>query len=128
MQPTRRVANRRGNKLAVIDYTLAKRALLREANDGVRGLGELCDIHPELLRAAKNVGEATSTDCPVCGKVKLVHLAYVYGDGLKDKNGRVWSLEMGLKLVKAYPGSACYVVEVCTGCHWNHLHETFVSR
>jgi hypothetical protein len=118
----------RRSELGVIDYTLAKRALLRDAQVGVLGLTDICDAHPELVRAAKHVGEPTKNDCPVCGKVKLVHVAYVYGDGLRDRNGRVWSIETGLKLAASHPGAACYVVEVCTGCRWNHLHEAFTAR
>jgi Family of unknown function (DUF5318) len=118
----------RRTELGVIDYTLAKRALLRDARLGVLGMADVCDAHPELIRAARHVGEPTKNDCPVCGKEKLVLLAYVYGDGLKDQNGRVWSIETGLKMAAANPGAACYVVEVCTACQWNHLHETFTAR
>jgi len=39
-------------ELGVIDYTLAKRALLRDARDGMIGLTDICDAHPELIRAA----------------------------------------------------------------------------
>jgi hypothetical protein len=74
------------------------------------------------------VGEPTRNDCPVCGKEKLVLLAYVYGEGLRDENGRVWSIETGLKMTAAHPGSSCYVVEVCNACHWNHLREAFTAR
>jgi hypothetical protein len=116
------------SELGVIDYTLAKRALLRDAEVGVIGLTDVCDAHPELIRAAKHVGEPTSNDCPVCGKTKLVLLAYVYGDGLREQNGRVWSIETGLKLAASSPGAACYVVEVCTCCQWNHLRESFTAR
>ncbi len=80
------------------------------------------------MRAARHVGEETSNDCPVCGKEKLVLLAYVYGDGLKDINGRVWSIANGLKLAAAHDGARCYVVEVCRNCHWNHLAESFTAR
>ena len=59
------------------------------------------------------MGEPTRNDCPVCGKDKLVLLAYVYGDGLKQENGRVWSLDTGLRMAAAHPGACCYVVEVC---------------
>jgi hypothetical protein len=120
-------SNRR-SELGVIDYTLAKRALLRDAQRGMLSVTDLCDAHPELIRAAKHVGEATKDDCPVCGKEKLVLLAYVYGDGLKADNGRVWSIETGLKITAANPGSRCYVVEVCRNCQWNHLHEAFTAR
>lgn len=120
-------ASRRA-ELGVIDYTLAKRALLRNARRGMLAITDLCDAHPELMRAAKYVGEPTANDCPVCGRERLVLLAYVYGDGLKADNGRVWSIETGLKLTAANPGACCYVVEVCRGCQWNHLHEAFTAR
>ncbi len=116
------------SQLGVIDYTLAKRALLRDARIGVLGMTDVCDAHPELLRAAKHVGEPTKSDCPVCGKDKLVLLAYVYGDGLKAESGRVWSIATGLRMAAASPGSACYVVEVCRSCRWNHLREAFTAR
>jgi hypothetical protein len=115
-------------ELGVIDYTLAKRALLRDARDGMIGMTDICDAHPELIRAARHVGEPTRNDCPVCGKEKLVLLAYVYGDSLKQDSGRVWSIETGMKLAAAHPGSTCYIVEVCRSCQWNHLREAFSAR
>ena len=115
-------------ELGVIDYTLAKRALLRDARRGIIPVTELCDAHPELMRAARHVGEPTKHDCPVCGKDKLVLLAYVYGDSLRQDNGRVWSIEIGLKMAAAHTGSCCYVVEVCRSCSWNHLSEAFTAR
>jgi hypothetical protein len=115
-------------ELNVIDYTLAKRAILRDSQRGLQSVNDLCDAHPELMRAAKYVGEPTRIDCPVCGKAKLVLLAYVYGDGLKHDNGRVWSLDTGLRMAAAVQGACCYVVEVCQACHWNHLREAFTAR
>ena len=91
MASTRKPLGGRRAELGVIDYTLAKRALLRDARIGVLGLTDVCDAHPELMRAARHVGEPTNNDCPVCAKEKLVLLAYVYGDGLKADSGRVWS-------------------------------------
>jgi hypothetical protein len=122
------VRRRRNTELGVIDYTLAKRALIRDAHRGLRSVADLCDAHPELMRAAKHVGEATTSDCPVCGKDKLVLLAYVYGDALKQENGRLWSLDTGLRKAAANPGACCYVVEVCRTCQWNHLREAFTAR
>jgi hypothetical protein len=119
-------ANRR--RLGVVDYTLAKRALLRDARLGLLGTTDICDAHPELMRAAKHVGEETRNDCPVCAREKLVLLAYVYGDSLKAENGRVWSIATGLRMAAAHPGSSCYVVEVCRRCSWNHLREAYSAR
>ena len=119
-------ANRR--RLGVVDYTLAKRALLRDARVGLLGTTDICDAHPELMRAARYVGEETRNDCPVCSREKLVLLAYVYGDTLKAENGRVWSIATALRMAAAHPGSACYVVEVCRSCSWNHLREAYSAR
>ncbi len=118
----------RRSQLNVIDYTLAKRALLRDAQVGLQSVNELCDAHPELMRAAKHVGEPTRVDCPVCGKDKLVLLAYVYGDRLRADNGRVWSIDTGMRMAATDPTVRCYVVEVCRSCQWNHLRETFTAR
>ena len=114
--------------MGVIDYTLAKRALIRDARRGLLSTADLCDAHPELMRAAKHVGEATTMDCPVCGKDKLVLLAYVFGSSLRRNSGRVWPIQTGLRLTAAHPGSSCYVVEVCRSCAWNHLREAFTAR
>ena len=118
----------RRSELNVIDYTLAKRALLRNAQVGLQSYNDLCDAHPELVRAAKHVGEPTRVDCPVCRKDKLVLLAYVYGESLKAENGRVWSLDTGLRMAATNPGACCYVVEVSRACQWNHLREAFTAR
>jgi len=124
------IRQRRGKRglLATVDYTLAKRALLLQVRTGLMSRADICDAHPELLRAARNVGENSRRDCPVCEQTKLRLLAYVYGDGLKDDNGRVWPLDVGLSMAADRPGSWCYVVEVCTECQWNHLSEAFVAR
>jgi hypothetical protein len=114
--------------LGVVDYTLKKRSLLRDVRAGMLSVTDICDAHPELMRAARHVGEQTKRDCPICAKEKLVLLAYVYGDDLKAENGRVWSIDTGLKLAAAHQGACCYVVEVCRNCQWNHLSEAFTAR
>ena len=111
-----------------MDYTLAKRALLREFRRGLTSRLEICDAHPELLRAAKHLGKESTRPCPVCSKEELRLLAYVYADGTGRDNGRAWRVEDGLSIAAAHPGAACYVVEVCLECSWNHLTEAFVTR
>ncbi len=119
--------NGRRDALGMVDYTLAKRALLRDVRRGILSLPEVCDAHPELMRAAKYVGRETTRQCPVCDRT-LRLLAYVYADDLKRDNGRVWDLDRAIELASERKGGACYVVEVCTGCAWNHLSEAFVRR
>src|SRR2546421_4324392 len=114
--------------LGSVDYTLAKRALLREFHIGLLSRFDICDAHPELLRAAKYVGEPASRSCPVCSRDRLRLLAYVYADDLRDNNGRVWELKEALALAAAHRGGCCYVVEVCTDCSWNHLTQAYTAR
>jgi len=114
--------------LGVVDYTFAKRALLRDFGSGIISRFDICDAHPELLRAARYIGEQSSRPCPVCDKDELKLLAYVYSDDLKANNGRVWELDKALSMAADHRGARCYVVEVCVGCSWNHLREAFVAR
>lgn len=111
-----------------MDYTLAKRALVRDFRRGLVSRLDICDAHPELIRAAENVGEEAHRRCPVCGREDLRLLAYVYADELKRNNGRVWTISTGMGLAARCRNGTCYVVEVCTGCSWNHLSEAFVGR
>lgn len=115
-------------ELGAVDYTLVKRALLRDFRRGLLSKVDICDAHPELMRAARNVGEKTSRACPVCRVDGLRLLAYVFADDLKGENGRVWDLEKALTIAASHRDGACYVVEVCTDCSWNHLSEAFVAR
>jgi hypothetical protein len=114
--------------MGVVDYTLAKRALLRDFRQGLLSRLEICDAHPELLRAARYLGESATRPCPVCRSHELRLLAYVYADGLQRNNGRAFEVSEGLELAAQQRGGACYVVEVCTGCEWNHLAEAFMAR
>jgi len=111
-----------------VDYTLAKRALLREFRTGLVSRLDVCDAHPELLRAAKYVGHRTEKACPICKVEDLRLLAFVYADDLKADNGRVWNLSEALTVAAAHRGGACYVVEVCTWCSWNHLSQAYRAR
>jgi hypothetical protein len=122
----------RGNghraSLGVVDYTLAKRSLLRDVRRGLLAMTDICDAHPELLRAARHVGEQASRQCPVCDRDDLRLLAYVYADELKRDNGRVWGIDKALAITASCRNGTCYIVEVCTGCSWNHLAEALVGR
>jgi len=108
-----------------VDFRLARRAVLSELRKGRLGRPDVCDAHPELLRAARSVGEATVEPCPVCEEHELVHVSYVFGPGLPP-SGRTISSEAELRrLARRGRDQTCYVVEVCPGCGWNHLARTF---
>src|SRR2546421_8585937 len=107
----RKALNRARRGLGVVDYTLAKRALLRDFRTGLLSRLEICDAHPELLRAARYLGAEASRPCPVCKLFELRLLAYVYADGLQASNGRALAVQEGLALAARLRGGACYVVE-----------------
>ena len=111
-----------------IDYRLARRHLISEFTKGRLAQHEVCDAHPELVRAAREVGQPTSEDCPICADHKLVLVSYVFGPRL-PAFGRCITSAKELRSFtrrRASEGQfSCYVVEVCPACHWNHLARTF---
>ena len=110
-----------------IDYALARRAVLRDYRRGALDRLEVCDAHPELVRAARNLGTETADDCPICGGGSLRQVSYVYGDKLKAPGGRaVTSPDELRKLGRAHDELKCYVVEVCLECSWNYLLRTYL--
>ena len=109
-----------------IDYRLARNAVIREYRRGRLSRLDICDAHPELLRAARSVGADTTEPCPVCESGPTVHVSYAFGPHLPS-GGRCFAdaRELG-RLVRRAGQVACYVVEVCAECSWNHLARTFM--
>ena len=108
-----------------VTYRLARDAVVREFQKGRLSRLDVCDAHPELLRAARGVGEATAEPCPICEEAKVVLVTYVFGSRL-PAGGRCISTPGELaKLSRSSRELACYVVEVCPECSWNHLARTF---
>src|SRR5262245_19823397 len=110
----------------VVDYSLRKRALLREVYAGRVGVYEVCDASPYLKSAAKYHGDGTEVRCPICRRENLTLVHYIYGDELKQSAGQARSRAELPVLAKAFCEFQVYVVEVCRGCGWNHLVEQFV--
>ena len=109
---------------SVTDYALARRAVLRDFRSGALTRLDVCDAHPELMRAAQNIGVDMGDQCPVCGDSNLRLVSYVYGEKLKQANGRAISdTSELLKLGASCDEFACYDVEVCLDCRWNHLRR-----
>jgi hypothetical protein len=109
-----------------IDYRLARRHLINEFKRGRLAKSEVCDAHPELVRAARQVGDVTTETCPICEDAPLVLVSYVFGPRL-PAFGRCITKKSELRaFVKRNGDFSCYVVEVCTNCNWNHLARTFV--
>lgn len=87
---------------------------------------EVCDAHPELVRAARECAEPTSQICPICEDANVVLVSYVFGPRLPS-HGRCITSKAELRSIAKKSGSfSCYVVEVCPACSWNHLARTFL--
>jgi hypothetical protein len=124
-------ARGRRGRAQTVDYVLARRAVLLDLQSGRLDRDDVCDAHPELLRAGRHVGEEAAEACPVCGHEKLRLVSYVYGDGLRHANGRCITTDGELeRLVANHDEFSRYVVEVCLDCRWNHLqrHELHGRR
>ena len=116
-----------GSPAGQIDYRLARNAVLGEFRRGRLSRLDVCDAHPELLRAARSIGSAVTETCPICEGEDLVHVSYAFGPGLPP-GGRAFTTPAELARVVRRAGEAtCYVVEVCSNCSWNHLVRTFVA-
>ncbi len=114
-----------GGQSGTIDYRLARRHLVNEYRRKRLSRQDICDAHPELVRAAHGIGTVTDHRCPICEEQPLVHVTYVFGDRL-PAHGRVIERMADLRrLGQQHDDLACYVVEVCLGCRWNHLARHF---
>jgi hypothetical protein len=111
---------------SIVDYSLARRALLREVYANRVGVYEVCDASPYLKSAARFHGDPTEERCPICRKENLTHVNYIYGDELKASAGQARSGAELPVLAMTLREFQVYVVEVCRGCGWNHLIEQFL--
>lgn len=110
----------------IVDYSLQKRALLREVLSGRVGTYDVCDASPYLKSAARFHGEPTEARCPICRRENLTHVHYIYGDELGQSAGQARSMAELPVLAMTFREFRVYVVEVCRGCGWNHLVEQYL--
>ncbi|GAB1643901.1 DUF5318 domain-containing protein [Krasilnikovia sp. MM14-A1259] len=110
----------------VVDYSLQKRALLRDVRNGKVGTLEVCDASPYLKNAARFHGEPTDERCPICRHDNLTLVHYIYGDELKQSAGQARKLAELPVLAMTLREFQVFVVEVCRSCAWNHLTEQFL--
>jgi hypothetical protein len=108
-----------------VDYRLARNAIVTQFHKGRLSRLDICDAHPELLRAAINVGDEAREDCPICEEAKVRLLSYVFGKGLPPSGVCVTSRHELSKVARTAKDLVCYVVEVCPNCSWNHLNRSF---
>ena len=110
---------------AQVEYRIIRNGVVREVERGKVLKTDVCDAHPELLRAARNVGRATKEVCPICDDGRLVTVTFVFGAKLPP-GGRCPGTAAELKaLCRREEPVLCYEVEVCPACAWHHLMRKY---
>lgn len=105
----------------LVDHRMARRATINEVQRGRLGREEVCDAHPELMRAARSVGKRTEAICPICEDDNLVLVTYVFGPRL-PAHGRLAADNDELAAFHRRPEEyTAYVVEACCSCRWHYL-------
>jgi hypothetical protein len=113
--------------MGTIDYRLRKRAVLAQLRRGLVSRFDVCDAHPDLVRAARHLGEPIRERCPVCARRGLRLVVYPFGKALRRSSGWPRRHAEILELREQVDELVCYVVEVCLDCSWNHLVRSFVT-
>lgn len=112
-----------GDTRGHVDHRLARQHLINEYRRGRLRQDQVCDAHPELIRAAKNVGTPSDSACPICDAHELRLVTYVFGPRL-PAHGRCVSTAKELNVLSRRRDElAAYVVEACTACEWHHLRK-----
>ena len=109
-----------------IDHRLARQHLINEYKRKRLSQEQVCDAHPELIRAAKNVGTEASSPCPICEKPQLRLVTYVFGPRLPSGGRCITNLAEMARLARRDADYTAYVVEVCVDCGWNHLMRSYL--
>ena len=105
----------------LVDHRMARRATINVVHRGRLGREEVCDAHPELMRAARSVGKRTETPCPICSEDNLVLVTYVFGPKLPS-HGRLAADNKELaQFHRRAEEYTAYVVEACCSCRWHYL-------
>ena len=112
---------------AVVEFGLVRRALLAKIASGDLRREDVCDAHPELLRAAKNLGRSAGEECPVCNAQDLVEVTYVFGARLPSGGTCPTTRAELAKLERREEPVQCYAVEVCTVCSFHHLARKWAA-
>jgi hypothetical protein len=106
---------------AGVEYLLVRNAVVRDVRRGRIQRTDVCDAHPELLRAARNVGRPGGEECPICEVAETVRVTFVFGARLPP-GGRCPGTQRELdRLRRREEPVVCYEVEVCPDCAWHHL-------
>ena len=111
-----------------IEYRLARNTTIEAFKHGRLSRRDVCDAHPELLRAARYVGLETGDNCPICGEKRIAYVTYVFGPRLPPGGRCITSPQELVRITNQAGEVACYVVEVCKSCAWNHLVRMYFAN
>ncbi len=110
---------------ARVEYRLVRNAVVRDLQKGKVRQVDVCDAHPELLRAARNVGKKTGESCPVCKEGGTVQLTFVFGAKLPPGGTCPATATELNRLRRREEPVICYDVEVCPDCAFHHLTRKY---
>lgn len=113
--------NLRGGPVGVVDHRLARQHLINEFRRGRLAQHQVCDAHPELIRAARALGDPGTVACPICEEAKVVLVTYVFGPRLPSFGRCISSKREMVELNRRSDDLTAYFVEVCPACRWHHL-------
>ncbi len=98
---------------------------MNEVKRGRLSASDVCDAHPELLRAARCVGQASEIVCPICEDATVRYVTYAFGPRM-PAHGKLVETEKELaRLDRGTAELRAYTVEACPACGWNHLQRSF---
>ena len=108
-----------------VSYLLERNRVLRKYERGELTRNDICDAHPELIRASHHYSERIPGLCPVCDKEAVRLVSYVFGPRLPS-HGRCVNSAGDIDRIRKRKGTfTCYTVEVCSQCYWNHLQRSY---
>ncbi len=110
---------------ARVEYRLVRNAVVRDVRRGKLDRTDVCDAHPELLRAARNVGRPTGEQCPICEVAGTVEVTFVFGARLPPGGRCPGSATELNRLRRREEPVTCFAVEVCPDCAWHHLTRKY---
>ena len=110
-----------------VDYRLARNSVVKEFKRGRLSRLDVCDAHPELVRTANGMGSPADQPCPICEEPALRYVSYAFGPRLPPGGAAFANTAELDKLTRRAGDVACYVVEVCPACSWNHLARTYAA-
>jgi len=105
----------------VVEYGLVRHGVIESLRKGRVSREDVCDAHPELLRAAQHVGVPTDRPCPVCDAATTAEVTYVFGARLPPGGTCPATTAELTRLELREDPVVCFAVEACTACGFHHL-------